>query len=110
MVSPSERWPSSRVSWNIRAAQSGGMRTRRPRPFTLVWRSLVERETVVVEGLLTAASCAFESETVVAVAVAATVVVVGGLVSGWEKVWITTSEAMMVGFGLVLEILILGFS
>ncbi|KAK9158482.1 hypothetical protein Scep_005056 [Stephania cephalantha] len=42
MVSPSDRWPSSRVSWKIRAAHIAGMRTRRPRPFTFVWRSLVE--------------------------------------------------------------------
>ncbi|KDO48070.1 hypothetical protein CISIN_1g033243mg [Citrus sinensis] len=36
MVSPSDRWPSSLVSWKIRAAQRGGIRTRRPRPLTLV--------------------------------------------------------------------------
>ena len=41
-VSPSDLWPSSRVSWKIRAAQAAGMRMRRPRPSTLVWRSLVE--------------------------------------------------------------------
>ncbi|POO01706.1 hypothetical protein TorRG33x02_024830, partial [Trema orientale] len=40
MVSPSDLWPSSRVSWKIRAAHMAGIRTRRPRPFTLVWRSL----------------------------------------------------------------------
>ena len=40
MVSPSDRWPSSRVSWKIRAAHSAGIRIRRPRPFTFVWRSL----------------------------------------------------------------------
>ncbi|KAK2999276.1 hypothetical protein RJ639_023471 [Escallonia herrerae] len=43
MVSPSERRPSSRVSWNTRAAHRAGILTRRPRPFTLVWRSLVGR-------------------------------------------------------------------
>lgn len=42
MVSPSDLWPSSRVSWKTRAAQRAGMRMRRPRPSTLVWRSLVE--------------------------------------------------------------------
>ena len=42
MVSPSDLWPSSRVSWKTRAAQSAGIRIRRPRPSTLVWRSLVE--------------------------------------------------------------------
>lgn len=40
MVSPSERWPSSRVNWKIRAAQRAGIRTRLPLPLTLVWRSL----------------------------------------------------------------------
>lgn len=51
IVSPSVRRPSSRVSWNRRAAQSGGIRTRRPRPLTLVWRSLVElwRRAFLVE-------------------------------------------------------------
>ncbi|EYU24385.1 hypothetical protein MIMGU_mgv1a022855mg, partial [Erythranthe guttata] len=42
MVSPSDLWPSSRVSWKTLAAQSAGMRMRRPRPSTLVWRSLVD--------------------------------------------------------------------
>lgn len=42
MVSPSDLWPSSRVSWKTRAAQSAGIRMRRPRPSTFVWRSLVE--------------------------------------------------------------------
>ena len=42
MVSPSERWPSSRVSWKMRAAQRAGMRTRRPRPLTFAWRSFEE--------------------------------------------------------------------
>lgn len=46
MVSPSERWPSSRVSWKMRAAQSAGMRTRRPRPFTFACRSFEEEEEV----------------------------------------------------------------
>jgi len=41
-VSPSDLWPSSLVSWKIRAAQSAGIRIRRPRPSTLVWRSLLE--------------------------------------------------------------------
>lgn len=41
MVSPSVRWPSSRVSWKIRAAQRAGIRTLLPRPFTFVWRSLL---------------------------------------------------------------------
>ncbi|KAG0520253.1 hypothetical protein BDA96_08G058000 [Sorghum bicolor] len=40
MVSPSDLWPSSRVSWNTRAAHSAGIRIRRPRPSTLVCRSL----------------------------------------------------------------------
>ena len=42
MVSPSDLCPSSRVSWNTLAAQAAGMRIRRPRPSTFVWRSLVE--------------------------------------------------------------------
>lgn len=42
IVSPSDLCPSSRVSWNTLAAQSAGIRMRRPRPSTLVWRSLVE--------------------------------------------------------------------
>ncbi|CAL5358788.1 unnamed protein product [Camellia sinensis] len=40
MVSPSDLWRSSRVSWKIRAAQVAGIRILRPRPSTLVWRSL----------------------------------------------------------------------
>lgn len=36
MVSPSDLWPSSRVSWKTLAAQSAGIRMRRPRPSTLV--------------------------------------------------------------------------
>uniref|UniRef100_A0A804QQY5 Uncharacterized protein n=1 Tax=Zea mays TaxID=4577 RepID=A0A804QQY5_MAIZE len=35
-------WPSSRVSWKIRAAQSVGIQIRRPLPSTLVCRSLLE--------------------------------------------------------------------
>lgn len=42
MVSPSDLWPSSRVSWKTLAAQAMGMRIRRPRPSTLVCLSLVE--------------------------------------------------------------------
>lgn len=42
IVSPSDLCPSSRVSWNTLAAQRAGIRIRRPRPSTLVWRSLVE--------------------------------------------------------------------
>ena len=42
MVSPSDLWPSSRVSWKTRAAQRAGIRMRRPRPSTFVCRSLVE--------------------------------------------------------------------
>nr|ACR34745.1 unknown [Zea mays] len=42
MVSPSVLCPSSRVSWNTRAAHSAGIRMRRPLPSTLVCRSLVE--------------------------------------------------------------------
>jgi len=42
MVSPSDLCPSSRVSWNTLAAQRAGIRIRRPRPSTLVWRSFVE--------------------------------------------------------------------
>ncbi|KAL6967192.1 hypothetical protein U1Q18_032994 [Sarracenia purpurea var. burkii] len=44
MVWPSERWPSSRVSWKIRAAQRAGTRTLRPLPSTFLWRSLLEEE------------------------------------------------------------------
>uniref|UniRef100_A0A8R7PPN8 Uncharacterized protein n=1 Tax=Triticum urartu TaxID=4572 RepID=A0A8R7PPN8_TRIUA len=40
MVWPSDLWPSSRVSWNTRAAQMVGIRMRRPRPSTLLCRSL----------------------------------------------------------------------
>uniref|UniRef100_A0A804RMV6 Uncharacterized protein n=1 Tax=Zea mays TaxID=4577 RepID=A0A804RMV6_MAIZE len=40
MVCPSDLSPSSRVSWNTRAAHTIGIRTRRPRPFTLLCRSL----------------------------------------------------------------------
>lgn len=36
MVSPSDLWPSSRVSWKTLAAQRAGIRIRRPRPSTLV--------------------------------------------------------------------------
>ena len=35
-VSPSDLWPSSRVSWKIRAAQVAGIRILRPRPSTFV--------------------------------------------------------------------------
>lgn len=42
MVSPSDLWPSSLVSWKTLAAQVAGIRILRPRPSTLVWRSLVE--------------------------------------------------------------------
>ena len=42
MVSPSDLWPSSRVSWKTLAAHSAGIRMRRPRPSTFVWRSFVE--------------------------------------------------------------------
>lgn len=42
IVSPSDLWPSSRVSWKTLAAQRAGMRMRRPRPSTFVWRSLVD--------------------------------------------------------------------
>lgn len=46
IVWPSDLWPSSRVSWKTLAAQIIGMRMRRPRPSTLLWRSL--------QGFLTA--------------------------------------------------------
>lgn len=93
MVSPSERWPSSLVSWKIRAAQRGGIRTRRPRPLTFVWRSLVEREednAVDFRGTLWLES--------------AVVVVVGGPVllafgSDWWNLWRTTSELILKRFG-----------
>lgn len=42
IVSPSDLWPSSRVSWKMRAAHVAGIRIRRPRPSTFVWRSFVE--------------------------------------------------------------------
>lgn len=42
MVSPSDLWPSSRVSWKTRAAQVAGIRILRPRPSTFVWRSFVD--------------------------------------------------------------------
>lgn len=54
MVSPSDRWPSSLVNWKILAAQSGGIRTRRPRPLTLVCRSFVDDDgTVRFRGWVT---------------------------------------------------------
>lgn len=40
IVWPSDLWPSSRVSWKTLAAHMMGMRMRRPRPSTLLWRSL----------------------------------------------------------------------
>lgn len=42
MVSPSDLWPSSRVSWKTLAAHVAGIRILRPRPSTFVWRSFVE--------------------------------------------------------------------
>lgn len=42
MVSPSDLWPSSRVSWNTLAAQRAGIRILRPLPSTFVCRSLVD--------------------------------------------------------------------
>lgn len=42
IVSPSDLWPNSLVNWNTLAAQVAGIRMRRPRPSTLVWRSLVD--------------------------------------------------------------------
>lgn len=48
MVSPSDLWPNSLVNWKTRAAHVAGIRMRRPRPSTLVWRSLVDRFTGVV--------------------------------------------------------------
>lgn len=42
IVSPSDLCPSSRVSWKTLAAHNAGIRIRRPRPSTFVWRSLVE--------------------------------------------------------------------
>lgn len=42
IVSPSDLWPSSRVNWKTLAAQAAGIRIRRPRPSTLVWRSFVD--------------------------------------------------------------------
>ena len=42
MVSPSDWWPSSRVSWNTLAAHVAGIRILRPRPSTFVCRSFVD--------------------------------------------------------------------
>lgn len=42
MVSPSDLWPSSRVSWKTLAAHVAGIRILRPRPSTFVWRSFVD--------------------------------------------------------------------
>lgn len=42
MVSPSDLWPNSRVSWKTRAAHRAGIRILRPRPSTLVCRSFVD--------------------------------------------------------------------
>lgn len=51
MVSPSEWWPNSRVNWNIRAAQTAGIRTRHPLPFTFPWRSLEEEDEFRLERM-----------------------------------------------------------
>lgn len=40
IVSPSDLWPNSLVSWKTLAAHKAGIRMRRPRPSTLVCRSL----------------------------------------------------------------------
>lgn len=48
-VSPSDLCPSSRVSWKILAAHVAGILILRPRPSTLVWRSLVEDRRVRAE-------------------------------------------------------------
>lgn len=68
-VSPSDLWPNSLVNWNTRAAHKAGMRMRRPRPSTLVWRSLegfltalFAGESVAVEGLLAAVVVVVEEE------------------------------------------------
>lgn len=65
IVSPSDLWPSSRVSWKTRAAHKAGMRMRRPRPSTLVWRSLegfltalLTVELLLLSSLVTAAAAA----------------------------------------------------
>lgn len=42
IVSPSDLWPNSLVNWKTLAAQAAGIRIRRPRPSTLVWRSFVD--------------------------------------------------------------------
>lgn len=42
IVSPSDLWPSSLVSWNIRVAQVAGIRILLPLPSTFVCRSLVD--------------------------------------------------------------------
>lgn len=47
IVSPSDLWPSSLVSWKTLAAHAAGMRIRRPRPSTFVCLSLVELRLAV---------------------------------------------------------------
>ena len=73
------------------------MRTRRPRPLTFVWRSLVER--AATEDFLTTACFALWSEpppeTAAETALADVVVVEEELVSDWGNWWRTTSELML---------------
>lgn len=51
IVCPSDLCPSSRVNWKTLAAQMIGMRMRRPRPSTLLWRSLAGGFLTVKEPL-----------------------------------------------------------
>lgn len=55
MVSPSDLWPSSRVSWKIRAAHVAGIRMRRPRHSTLCGGLLLKPS--LADELLQLASC-----------------------------------------------------
>lgn len=64
------------------------MRTRRPRPLTLVWRSLVEREEDRAVDFRGWESWTLESESTV---VSGPVLDLG---SDWGNLWRTTSELM----------------
>ncbi|XBH68647.1 hypothetical protein VPH35_096742 [Triticum aestivum] len=62
MVSPSDLWPSSRVSWKTRAAHRAGIRILLPRPSTLVCRSLDGRFASAPADGVTGATAFFSAE------------------------------------------------
>lgn len=89
MVSPSDLWPNSLVSWKTRAAHRAGMRMRRPRPSTLVWRSL---DGFLATGFLVAELL---SLLLLATAVVVVVVVVVVEVGEEEEEWAKFLECCM---------------